>query len=279
MRVVSLLAFKGGSGKTTLSLNLAAAWSARRTVALIDLDPQGNATHSLSAMTKPGTMTAADVLHQAMRDPRFTVPPEAWSAVEFDDGSGFYLLPTPDADALSVAAEMLAVRPDGGVSALKRALTGVAGLEAAVIDTAPSISRLTMNAVAAADAVVGVVTPQRWSVEGALAAEAYVADARDYNITEAQFVGAILNRVKGRKTVVSEAMRKAIKASGIRTFDTVVPERVAIEEAEYLGVPVVIGDPKSASAKALEEVGKEVWRVTGPAAVKKTSKKKKGGKS
>lgn len=272
MRVVSLLAFKGGTGKTTVSLNLASAWSAKRTVALIDLDPQGNATHSLAPLTTPGQYTAAEALRESLDNPRFTLPPEAWSTVNFGDGSGFYLLPTPNADDLSATAERLAAKPTGEW-ALRRALDGVRGLDAVVIDTAPSISRLTWNAACASTTAFGVVTASRWSVEGAAAAEAFVRDAKEFGVSDAEWGGTIVNRVAGRSTTVAAAAKRAMKSSGVATLENAIPQRVAMEEAEFVGIPVLIGAPKSAAGKAMADVAKEVWRGSAPAGQSKKKRK------
>ena len=264
MRVTAILGAKGGTGKSTCTLNTAAAWSAKRRVGVIDLDPQGNLTSALAHLTTPGSATAAEVLIQAAQDPTYVIQPDAWSTVQFEDKSGFWLLPTPESDQLTLANDLLVSRNVGGGSALKRALSGVRGMDAILIDTAPSITRLTLNAVVAATSVFGVTTLQQWSVEGAVAAAAFVEQAKTLDAAEADFEAVLVNRVKGRKTQVSEKVRKVLKGSGLRLLENQIPERSVVEASEYLGIPVVLSEPKSDAAKAFEAAAKEMWKMSNP---------------
>lgn len=268
MLTVAVASLKGGSGKTTLSVNLAASWAGKRTVGFVDLDPQGNATHSLAHLTTQGEGTAASTLLAAADDPHFLLSPQAWSTVTFTDGSGFYLLPTPDADELSEATERLATKPFGE-QALQRALLTAQGLDVVVLDTAPSISRLTWNAVVAAHSIFGVTTPHRWAIEGAAQMKSLVDDANEFGRSTATWEGVILNKDGGRKTQVNKATRKLLAASGLHMLDATVPQRVSVEESEFIGVPVVMSDPKSAAGKALNDVAKEAWRLASGKAKKK----------
>ena len=258
MRVITVLAFKGGSGKTTISLNLGAALAGRHTVGLIDMDPQGNASSSLPIVAE-GNMTVAEALRRSTKDANFTLKLTDFSQAVFPDGSGIFILPTPDSDELSVVGEYLAANP-GGEHSLKRALRNTKGLDALLIDTAPSITRLTAAAVSAATSVFTVLTEQRWSVEGAVEAQEYVDDARAFGLTEAKFGGAILNRDRARKNASSSVMSGVVKHSKLPVLKTSIPERVSIQEGELMGVPVVVGSPRSAVAQVFDDLAKEVWR-------------------
>lgn len=257
MQTIAILAFKGGSGKTTLALNVSAALAGRLRIALIDLDPQGNASSSLPIKV-PGRLTTSEALRAAVKEANFTLSPEDFSQVVFPDGSGMYLLPTLDSDELSVVGELLAATPRGE-QALRRALRGLK-FDGAVIDTAPSITRLTANAVGASNSVFTVFTEQRWSVEGAVEAWEYVEDAREFGLTKAKFAGGVLNRDKSRKNASSSAMGRAVKESKLPVLKHSIPERVQIQEAELMGMPVVVGSPRSAVAQAFNDLSKEMWR-------------------
>ncbi len=259
MRVISMVAFKGGSGKSTMTINLAATLAGSHAVAVIDLDPQGNASGALP-ITDIGNLTAAEALSEAIRNPKFRLRPTDWSTVTFDDGSGFYLLPTPDPDALAQVAEQLS-RP-GGERTLQRLISSVRGLDAILIDTAPSLSWLISNATVASTTVFSVFTEQRWSLEGAIKAENLVQDMRASKISKATFGGAILNKTKARQSVSAKVVQELSTDSGLKVLKTTIPERAAVYEGELTSLPVVIASPRSAITKSFNDLGREVWRIS-----------------
>ena len=255
---MSFLAFNGGPGKTSVVINVAAAMAGRHTVAVIDLDPQGNASEGLP-IEDEGTMTAAEVLKEAARNPRFKLHPSAFSTVRFEDGSGLYLLPTPDADELAEATELLALK-DGSEYALKRALSGVRGVDGILVDTAPSISRLTANAVVASTVVFTIYTDQLWSAEGANAVEAYVQDLGAFTRTRTRFGGAIHNKARAKPNAIAREVAALMRASKMPILKTSIPASPALEEAEFTGLPVAVTSPRARITAEFDKLSREIWR-------------------
>lgn len=258
MFVISIVTSKGGSGKTTVSANLAARFSKWGTGAVIDLDPQGNLTRAFP-VTEWGSGTTASVLTDAATDPHRVIEPDEWSVFQLPKGEVLYGLATTNQDRLSLCQEVLATTPDGG-QVLARLLSSQTQLDFVIIDTPPSVGRLTFNAVAASDLVYTVINEATWSVEGGLATQSYVEALTAGGFSHARFGGAIVNRAD-RRTVVSRVIRGLVdQETKFPVLKPVLPTRVAVQEAEFRGVPVVALEPKNAFSKAFKEIAGQMWK-------------------
>jgi chromosome partitioning protein len=279
--VTAVCAFKGGVGKTTVTANVAAAWAARGTGAVIDLDPQGNLTRAFGIRPADrGQSTSADLLRAASTDAKRRIGPEDWSIAYVNGAQPLLVLEAGDPQVLNDIQDLL-VTARGGETALRRLLTDVrAELDWILIDTPPASGRLTMNAVLAADSVFAVVNPAYWSADGASRVSAYVEDLVEFIPSDTRFRGAILNRVPGgSRAVVTENM-STLKAAGVKLLATHIPERTAVQMGETLSEPIVSADPSSDAAKTLAGLADEMWalaagkRYTPRTTAKKPSKGK-----
>jgi chromosome partitioning protein len=226
---ISVLSLKGGVGKTSVVLGLAAAAGSRGLATLvIDLDPQGNATSVLCA--RRPRLTVADVL-AAPGDGLDGVP--ARSTWSLSPGRVDVLAGSPDAirfDAWTGAT----FRPR-----LARALKGLEGYDLVLIDCPPSLGALTREALAASDLGLVVTTPSYFGAQGVQRAVDEIAEIRRTANPGLRFGGIVLNRVR---TPAEEHTYRAKELNEIYGRKTVlkpmIPERIAMQQAEGSGQPV-----------------------------------------
>lgn len=254
--IVAVLSLKGGVGKTTLSVNAAVALGkigAR--VLAVDCDPQFNLTSGLGYSLEPGEPSLADLLVPgggvALSD---AIRPEVAPGVD--------LVPS---ERLSLTRVTEWELPAGreGQQALARALEAARdSYDWVVLDAKPALDLLTLNVVAAADVVVAVVTPTRWSAEGGLVVADFVSEAVAMGVSHASFVGAVFNRVPGGRRMVTDLIVEDLREQRIPLFHNTIPERVDFQKSEYSGVPIVLSDPGSDAAVAIDDViGEMVSRI------------------
>jgi chromosome partitioning protein len=264
--VVAVCAFKGGVGKTTVTANVAAAWSSWGTGAVIDLDPQGNLTKAMglgeASIGEHGARTAADLLDLAAGDPSARVQDDDWSVSYIEGTRPVLVLEAGGMKHLEGVQEKLA-RAAGGPTALMRLLKDVREeLDWVLIDTPPSSARLTLNAVLAADSVFAVVNPAYWSSDGAARIAGFVEENVAFIPSAAVFRGAIVNRLPGgRRDVIAmnlEALEAAAVEAGVPVLAARIPERNAVQEGETLSEPIVSADPRSDAAQSFIELAAEM---------------------
>ncbi len=249
VNVISIVTQKGGVGKTTLTVGLAAHWAAKgKTVAFVDLDPQANASRALPC-EREGTSLSL-LLGEALNDPARVVEDHEWGVFA---GDVFGLHGGVEMGDLVVPISTATA----GSKALARLLTRARQeFDYILVDTPPNTGSLTQSAVIASDAVVTVTNLARWAAEGAARASRLVTSLRDSGETNAQFIGAVINR-PGPKRVVSTQVKEDFKATNIPILGEI-PERVAVQEGEYLGEPAAVSNKEIAAAFA--KVAKQIER-------------------
>lgn len=253
--VIAFAANKGGVGKTTICATTAHAFVlAGKRVLAIDLDPQGNLTSALGQSADlPGF---AQVAHADA----------ALIDVLVETDCGVDLLP-PGHDLGAVGQAM--VTQAGGERVLRRALATLPPYyDVIVIDTPPDLGRLTLNGVAASSHVIAVINPARWAAEGGATIAALCRQVRDLELGDPEFLGAIINKVPGGKRVVRDMVLDSLADADIELLDTRVPQRTALEQAEYIAQPVSFLDPKGKEAKVFRHLATEILqRINKEAAV------------
>jgi chromosome partitioning protein len=238
---------KGGVGKTTTAINLAACVAeAGYESLLIDIDPQCNATVGLG-IAKDRELTVYDLLSGGATLAEIVVP----TAIEH-----LWLAPSgPDLAGANVELPRLA----GSETRLKEALGGVRDRYAfTLLDCPPSLGPLTVNALVAADRVIVPVQAEYFALEGlAGLLDTLGLVQRDLN-PRLTVAGMLLTMHDARTRLAQDVERELREHFPELVYETVIPRNVRIGEAPSYGKPVIHHDPHCAGADAYFELAKEV---------------------
>lgn len=247
-RVISIANQKGGVGKTTTAVNLAASLSVseKRTL-LIDCDPQGNATSALGFPKDPARRTLYHALILGEPIERVTI-----------DGKveGLDLIP---ADKNLVGATVELVSVDEREYKLKAAIQAVREkYEYILIDCPPSLDLLTLNALAASDSVLVPIQCEYLALEGVSELlDTLMRLRRTINPT-LSVEGILLTMYDDRTTLSKQVAADLRSFFGSQVFESVIPRNVRLAEAPSHGTPVIFYDIHSKGAESYIQLAKEV---------------------
>ncbi len=249
-RIIAVANQKGGVGKTTTCVNLAAAFSSMNyKVALLDLDPQGNATTGTGIDPRKLMVSACEVLLGERSFMDSVLRPKD---LKFD------LLP---ANGDLTAAEVILLQQDEREYALKRALEPVLAQYAWVfIDCPPSLNMLTLNALAAADSVLIPMQCEYFALEGLSALINTIEQIRAGVNSDLEIEGIVRTMYDGRNNLASAVSDQLIENFGDRVYRTLVPRNIRVAEAPSYGLPVLLYDPQSKGALAHLTLAGEMLR-------------------
>lgn len=239
---------KGGVGKTTTAVNLAAYLAAYgKRILLIDVDPQGNATSGVGVDRETIEKCLYDVVigHANITE---TIQPTQIQGLDI----------LPSTTRLAGADIELVNEPDREMR-LKLALSSIQNqYDAIFIDCPPSLSLLTINALAAANEVIIPIQCEYYALEGIGHLNNTLNLVKQSLNPSLRIRGIVLTMYNTRTVLAEQVAEEARKFFGSKVFETIIPRNVRLAEAPSFGQPILFYDPGSTGAKAYEKLTKEM---------------------
>ena len=248
MRTIAIVNQKGGVGKTTTTINLAAALTLHgKRVLILDLDPQGNASTGLGVMRADRNQTSYDLLVDEV---------DIEDTIHETSVPNLQLIPS---DMDLSGAELELSDAEGRTTRLKTALAGLSPKpDYVLIDCPPSLSLLTVNALAASDSVLVPLQCEFYALEG-LSQLLKTVEMAKANINSSLIIeGVMLTMYDARNRLSAQVAADVRKHLGRAVFKTLIPRNVRIAEAPSYGRPVLMYDRHCAGSVAYMELAKEI---------------------
>ena len=247
-RITAVANQKGGVGKTTSSVNIAASLAAAgKNVLLVDADPQGNSTSGLGL--------DKDNLNGSLYD----LYTNTKKMDEIIAATGLEHLKIVSSNIELIGAELELAAKEGRESILKNALDQVRHqYDYVFIDCPPSLSLLTLNALVAADSLLIPMQCEYYALEGISMLLRTYELIRDSFNPSLEIEGILLTMFDGRNSLANQVTDELKKHFGNKVYRTVIPRNVTLAEAPSHGKPVILYDIRSKGAQSYLELAKEI---------------------
>ena len=242
---------KGGVGKTTTAVNLAACLAAMgQRVLLFDLDPQANATSGVGLEKVEGASAYRVLIGEG-------------SLLEKIKPTIFERLEIVPSEVDLCAADLELARLENHLLAVSRSLQPVldsARFDVVLIDCPPSLGILTLNAFAASDGLLVPLQCEYYALEGISMMNRVLGQLREAGVNpRLEIFGVVMTMFDGRTKLSNEVVGEVRNLLGPKVFETTIPRATKLAEAPSFGKPIIHYDKYSAGAAAYELLAQEVW--------------------
>lgn len=249
-KILSFANQKGGIGKTTSAINMAAAVAATgKKVLVVDCDPQGNTSSGLGINKKSIRVGAYELLCGRTDAKTATLP---------SSQENLWIIPTN----ISLAgAEFELIQLDDRAYRLRKALEPVRDyFDYIFVDCPPSLGILTINALAASDGVVIPMQCEYFALEGLSQLMVTVRKVKELYNKGLEISGILITMYNGRLNLSAQVLGELKKYYADKLFNTIIPRSVRLSEAPSYGLPINKYDPHSKGAEAYAAVAAELMR-------------------
>jgi len=253
-KAIAIFNQKGGVGKTTTNINLAACLALKgKKILIIDIDPQGNTTSGMGISKKGLEKTMYEVLISDRIEPADAIIPTRVKNLD--------IIP---ASVQLAGAEIELVQLEGREKRLKKALDKIKGnYDYIFIDCPPSLGLLTINSLTAVDSVLIPIQCEFYALEGVSQLMSTIELVKKNLNPSLEIQGVILSMFDGRTNLSIQVVEEVKKYFREKVYTTVIPRNVRLAEAPSYGLPIMEYDPKSRGAEAYFEFAEEFLELEG----------------
>jgi len=253
-KAIAIFNQKGGVGKTTTNINLAASLALKgKRILILDIDPQGNTTSGMGISKKGLERTMYEVLINDKLEPQ--------DAILKTNVKNVDIIP---ASVQLAGAEIELVQLEGREKRLKKALDKIKSqYDYIFIDCPPSLGLLTINSLTAVDSVLIPIQCEFYALEGVSQLMSTIELVKKSLNPNLEIQGVILSMFDGRTNLSIQVVEEVKKYFKEKVYTTVIPRNVRLAEAPSYGMPITEYDPKSKGAEAYIDFAEEFLESEG----------------